>query len=69
MDTKNQAALEVILAALSVRQDDTDGEFPDELHAEMVNAALDSVLEKPKPSKWLQIADDICHSAYRKRAS
>jgi hypothetical protein len=66
MDTKKQAALEVILAALSVREEDTAGEFPDELHADMIDAALRSVTPKPENMDWLHFAEIICHGPLKR---
>ncbi len=45
MDAKKQAVLEVILAALAVREEDGGVEFPDELHARMIDAALSTILQ------------------------
>lgn len=68
MDAKKTAALEVILAALAVRDEDQGAEFPDELHARMIDAALDSIAPpEAKMVSWLQIADVICHGPLRRR--
>lgn len=46
-DPRKQAALEVILAALAVREEDTAHEFPDSLHSELIDAAVRSVAQGP----------------------
>jgi len=69
MDPKKQAALEVILAALSVRQEDRVGEFPDALHADVIDAAIRSVTPKPPEMNWLSYAEIICHGPLKRRAS
>lgn len=82
MDDKKEAALEVILAALSVRGDDVDGEF-DELNAGLVSSMLDKIAVdlnidpgfrealKPKtePFKigWIDVAGFLCHEPLRRR--
>jgi hypothetical protein len=67
MDAKKTAALEVILAALAVRDEDQGAEFPDELHARMIEIAIDAVTPKPPEIDWLHYAEIICHGPLKRR--